>query len=116
MLTITEISLAQRYRSASTPDAPRHDEQEAASDPERTETAPPGQVQSESPAAQSTERSQQPPNHGVNLVYKEEASVYVVEVRDKESGEIVRQFPPKELVLLRQRTQELLGKLVDRKS
>jgi uncharacterized FlaG/YvyC family protein len=37
----------------------------------------------------------------------------VVEVRDPDSGDIIRQIPPEELVKFRQHAKEFLGRLID---
>ena len=39
----------------------------------------------------------------------------VVQVKDKESGEVIRQFPPKELLQLQKKLKELTGLLFDEK-
>jgi uncharacterized FlaG/YvyC family protein len=54
--------------------------------------------------------------HDVGLAYREDVDDPVVEVRDRESGELLAQFPPESVLTMRQRMREFLGTLLDRKS
>ena len=54
--------------------------------------------------------------HDVSLVFKDEVDSYVVEIREKQSGDLIMQFPPEELLELREGMQEIVGSLVDRLS
>lgn len=50
---------------------------------------------------------------GLEISYSEEADRFIAKILDKESGEIVRQFPPDELVELHGRLDEVRGVLFD---
>ncbi len=52
----------------------------------------------------------------VNLLYEEEDHTFVVEIRDKESGELIQQFPPEIVLNQDQQSADLLGTVVDRRS
>jgi uncharacterized FlaG/YvyC family protein len=54
--------------------------------------------------------------HDVGLAYREGVDDPVVEVRDRESGELLAQFPPESVLTMCQRMREFLGTLLDRKS
>jgi len=54
--------------------------------------------------------------HDVGLAYRDGVDHPVVEVRDRESGELLAQFPPESVLTMRQRLREFLGTLLDRKS
>jgi uncharacterized FlaG/YvyC family protein len=71
--------------------------------------------ESKSPAMPEITDSAAAP-HSVHLIYDAEAHLYVIEVRDSDSGDILRTLPPESHVRMRQKTQELIGRLVDRKS
>jgi uncharacterized FlaG/YvyC family protein len=52
----------------------------------------------------------------VNLSYQEDVSSWVIQIRDPDSGDVVFQIPPEQMVRLRDRLQEVLketGLLVD---
>jgi len=54
--------------------------------------------------------------HEVQLSYKSEAASWVIQIRDPNSGEVVFQIPPEQMVKVRERLQEVLketGVLVD---
>jgi uncharacterized FlaG/YvyC family protein len=54
--------------------------------------------------------------HDVGLAYRDGVDHPVVEVRDRESGDLLAQFPPESILTMRQRMREFLGTLLDRKS
>ena len=52
----------------------------------------------------------------VNLSYQDDVSSWVIQIRDPDSGDVVFQIPPEQMVRLRDRLQEVLketGLLVD---
>jgi uncharacterized FlaG/YvyC family protein len=54
--------------------------------------------------------------HEVNLSYQAESSSWVIQIRDPDSGDVVFQIPPEQMVRVRERLQEVLkdtGVLVD---
>ncbi len=53
---------------------------------------------------------------GLEISYNDESSRFVVKILDKKSGEVVRQFPPEEILALHQRMEELRGVLFDEHS
>ncbi len=52
----------------------------------------------------------------VSLRYDNGNDVYVIEVKEPKSGELIIQFPPDEILTMRARLEELVGMLIDRKS
>ncbi len=54
--------------------------------------------------------------HDVVLRYDADHHIPIVEVRDASSGELIRQFPPEEILKMRGHMDELLGTVIDRKS
>ncbi len=52
----------------------------------------------------------------VNLRYEVDANVFVIEVKEPETGELIMQFPPEELISMRERMDELIGMFIDRMS
>ena len=50
---------------------------------------------------------------GLEISYSEEADRFIAKILDKESGEVVRQFPPEELLELHGRLDEVRGVLFD---
>ncbi len=55
-------------------------------------------------------------NHDVSLVWKDELDKTVIEVREKESGDLIAQWPSEEAVNVSMRFRQMLGTIVDRKS
>ena len=55
-------------------------------------------------------------DYDVNLVYEDRLENVVVEVREKESGDLVAQWPTEEMVAVRAVFRQMLGMVVDRKS
>ena len=53
--------------------------------------------------------------HTLEIEYSEEASRFVVRIVDSQTGELVKQVPPQELLDLTQRIQEVRGMLFDEK-
>jgi uncharacterized FlaG/YvyC family protein len=55
--------------------------------------------------------------HDVALALRgEDAETMVIEVREKESGDLIIQFPPESLLRMNERLEEIAGVLFDRKS
>jgi flagellar protein FlaG len=52
----------------------------------------------------------------LNFSLREDPDTVVVQVTDRESGELVKQFPPEEVLALRQKLDELVGLLFDGKA
>lgn len=55
-------------------------------------------------------------SHRLDIEYSEENSKFVVKILDAESGEVLRQLPPQELLDAAQRIDEVRGLLFDEKS
>jgi len=55
-------------------------------------------------------------DHVVSLRLEEEIDTYVVEVRQRDSGELIRQFPPEKILNMRRYLDELVGTVIDRLS
>lgn len=54
--------------------------------------------------------------HEVSLSYQDKAASWVIQIRNPDTGDIVFQLPPEQMVRLRERLQEVLketGILVD---
>ena len=52
----------------------------------------------------------------VRLLFDQEDNSYVVEIRDKETGELIQKFPPENLLNPDRSSADLLGTVVDRHS
>lgn len=52
----------------------------------------------------------------VHLLFEPENQMYSVEIRDKESGELLQSFPPEKLLNQDRRPADLLGTVIDRRS
>lgn len=52
----------------------------------------------------------------LNFSLREDPNAVVVQVTDRESGELVKQFPPEEVLDLRKKLDELVGLLFDGKA
>jgi len=56
------------------------------------------------------------PGHDVNVTYGDDAKSWVIEICDPDTGEVLFQIPPEQIVRIRERLQEVLketGVLVD---
>jgi flagellar protein FlaG len=51
--------------------------------------------------------------HSLDISFEEENRRYVVQIRDSESGELIRQIPPEHLLEASRRLNELRGLLFD---
>jgi uncharacterized FlaG/YvyC family protein len=56
------------------------------------------------------------PEREVELLYENDPGEYVVEIRNKESGELLQRFPPEKLLNHRRDPADLLGTVIDRRS
>jgi len=56
------------------------------------------------------------PEREVHLLYEDEDQSFVVEVRDKQSGDLISRFPPEKLLNHGTRPADLLGTVIDRRS
>jgi len=54
--------------------------------------------------------------HSLDISFEEENRRYVVRIRDTESGELIRQIPPEDLLEASRRLNELRGLLFDDRS
>ena len=83
-----------------------------------SEPAVPTRAELEAAAAELREQLAELPgaDREVNLLYEEEKRTFVVEIRDKESGELIQQFPPEILLNPGRNPADLLGTVVDRRS
>lgn len=52
----------------------------------------------------------------LNFTLHEDPNMVVVQVTDRESGEVVKQFPPEDVLALRKKLDELVGLLFDGKA
>jgi hypothetical protein len=52
----------------------------------------------------------------VTILYDEEESAYVVEIRDRETGQLLQRFPPEIFLNQPPRPADLLGRVIDRRS
>ena len=52
----------------------------------------------------------------VRLLFEQEDNSYVVEIRDKETGDLIQKFPPENLLNPDRSSADLLGTVVDRRS
>lgn len=52
----------------------------------------------------------------VHLLFEPEDQMYSVEIRDKESGQLLQSFPPEKLLNQDRRPADLLGTVIDRRS
>jgi len=52
----------------------------------------------------------------VQLLYEPEDQSFLIEIRKKETGELLQTFPPENLLNLSRRSADLLGVLIDRHS
>ena len=52
----------------------------------------------------------------VRLLFEQEDNSYVVEIRDKETGDLIQKFPPENLLNPDRSSADLLGTVVDRHS
>jgi uncharacterized FlaG/YvyC family protein len=83
-----------------------------------TETAQPTREELEAAAAALNDQLAALPggDREARLLYEEEAGTFVVEIRDRESGELIQQFPPEILLNQGRQAADLLGTVVDRRS
>jgi uncharacterized FlaG/YvyC family protein len=58
-------------------------------------------------------RDSEAETHEVGLAYRDDTDEPVVEVRDRESGELLAQFPPETIIHMRQQMREFLGMMLD---
>ncbi len=56
------------------------------------------------------------PEREVHLLFEQEGQDYVVEVRDKRSGDVIQRFPPEKLLNQGLGSADLLGTVIDRRS
>lgn len=52
----------------------------------------------------------------VRLLFEQEDNTYIVEIRDKETGDLIQKFPPENLLNPDRSSADLLGTVVDRRS
>ncbi len=52
----------------------------------------------------------------LNLSLHKEPDAVVVEITDRQSGEVIRQFPPEEVLQIRKKLDELVGMLFDKQA
>ena len=86
--------------------------------PVATEPPAPSQAELEAAVAELREQLAHLPGaeREVNLLYAEEERTFVVEIRDKETGDLIQQFPPEILLNPGRNPADPLGTVVDRRS
>jgi uncharacterized FlaG/YvyC family protein len=52
----------------------------------------------------------------VAMRYDDKHDVFVIEIRERESGEMILEFPPEKILNVRDRLDELIGAMIDRKT
>ncbi|MFH1845505.1 MAG: flagellar protein FlaG [bacterium] len=55
-------------------------------------------------------------DHKVKMQYNEDIDSYVIEVSDQNSGEVVFQIPPEDMLMIGHKMKELVGLLFDEKT
>jgi hypothetical protein len=95
--------------------APRH----VAREPQAAPTTPPVPPTPEAEQLRAEvegELQRRLSGHEVSLSYRDDASSWVIQIRNPDTGEVVFQIPPEQMVKVRERLQEVLketGVLVD---
>ena len=54
--------------------------------------------------------------HDVDLVYEDEVEDVVVQIKERESGDLIAQWPTEEMVTMRVAFRHMIGMIVDQKS
>ena len=110
------------------PHSPAPTEAEVASRPaDPAETGPDARAPAPPPKIdrQTAERARDELQQAINaygkaprdiaMRYEESQDVYVIEVREQESGDLILQYPPEKILNVRARMDELIGAMFDRK-
>jgi hypothetical protein len=51
----------------------------------------------------------------VDLRYDDDHRLFVIEIRNRENGELILEYPPEKILNVRDRLDELIGAMIDRK-
>lgn len=100
---------------SATPSAPRA--APAADRPQPASLSPPdlATVQRAATEIQQTMDAFAKEPRDVDLRYDDEHRLFVIEIRNRENGELILEYPPEKILNVRDRLDELIGAMIDRK-
>ncbi len=100
---------------AATPSAPRAAPAPAPSPPASAPTLDREAVQRAAEDLQQTIDQYAKEPRDVALRYDEPHKLFVIEIRERDSGELILEYPPEKILNVRDRLDELIGAMIDRK-
>ncbi len=109
------LALAPLEPGAATPAIPRA---APPADPARTASAPrldPEAVQRAATEIQQTIDQYAKEPRDVATRYDESHRLFVIEIRERDTGELILEYPPEKILNVRDRLDELIGAMIDRK-
>ena len=117
--TVPAVEREDRSKPAVAPVGEGGDSSKAALDDKALHGKAAGAGLSEEEASKAVEQIQERLDEmgtRLTLALHKEPDAVVVEITDRQSGEVIRQFPPEEVLQIRKKLDELVGMLFDKQA